>query len=118
MTKKHGNQKDTSHNIGFAIWRGKFLVELVRIFCNFGKNRKIGNSLAPHRKAVSRYTKFLFFSIAYLWINNFKYFVHFFYRPFWKKYFILIIFIILLCRVSKLVTHCHPIANIFNKIFY
>ena len=55
MTKKHGNQKDTSHNIGFAIWRGKFLVELVRIFCNFGKNRKIGNSLAPHRKAVSRY---------------------------------------------------------------
>ena len=55
MTKKHGNQKDTSHNIGFAIWRGKFLVELVRIFCNFGKNRKTGNSLAPHRKAVFRY---------------------------------------------------------------
>ena len=55
MTKKHGNQKDTSHNIGFAIWRGKFLLELVRLFCNFGKNRKTGNSLAPHRKAVSRY---------------------------------------------------------------
>ena len=57
MTKKHGNQKDTSHNIGFAIWRGKFLLELVRIFCNFGKNRKTGNSLAPHRKAVFRYTQ-------------------------------------------------------------
>jgi hypothetical protein len=25
---------------GLAIWRGKFLVELVRIFCNFGKIEK------------------------------------------------------------------------------
>ena len=60
MTKNTENQKDTSHNIGFAIWRGKFLLELVRLFCNFGKNRKTGNSLAPHRKAVSRYTKKFF----------------------------------------------------------
>ena len=58
MTKNTENQKDTSHNIGFAIWRGKFLLELVRLFCNFGKNRKTGNSLAPHRKAVSRYRQF------------------------------------------------------------